>query len=200
LEEIIIVFTKFPGEGKVKTRLAQSIGNKAAVEVYSRLLYHTEAQLIKSKKKYVVYWGNYIPTDTSFFASASAHYLQCEGDLGDRMKTAFEDQFNAGYSAVYGIGCDCYDFDSQHIADASSVLKAKEVVYGPALDGGYYLVGMKKMQPFLFENLPWSTAELLEICKQRLNENMVNFDEIASVSDVDYYEDLPQIWKDEFRV
>jgi rSAM/selenodomain-associated transferase 1 len=200
LEEIVIVFTKYPEEGKVKTRLAKSVGDTAAVEIYKRLLHHTEKQLIDSKKKYVVYWGNYIPTNSIFFSTASAHYLQCEGDLGEKMKTAFEDQFSIGYSAVYGIGCDCYEFSSEHLKEASNVLKHYDVAYGPALDGGYYLMGMNNYYSFLFDDLPWSTEQLLEICKQRLNTNSVSFDVITPVSDVDYYEDLPQIWKDEFRV
>ena len=200
MEEIIIVFTKYPEEGKVKTRLAKTVGNAVAVEIYSRLLHHTEQQLIASNKKYVVYWGNYIPTNNVFFNSASAHYLQCEGDLGKKMKTAFEDQFSIGYSAVYGIGCDCYQLSSKHIEEASNVLITNDVVYGPALDGGYYLMGMKKLEPILFDDLPWSTEQLLEICKQRLNKKSVSFDVITTVSDVDYYKDLPQIWKDEFRV
>lgn len=200
MNEIIIVFTKYPEEGKVKTRLATHVGNIAAVEIYSRLLRHTEEQLRLSEKKYVVYWGNFIPTDDAFFASAESHYLQCEGDLGKRMSTAFVDQFSAGFSAVYAIGCDCYELNAKHLIRAGEVLQDHDVVYGPAQDGGYYLKGMKKYHAFLFEDLPWSTEQLFEICKQRLNNNSVSFREIDTVSDVDYFDDLPQIWKNEFRI
>lgn len=200
MEDVIIVFTKFPEEGKVKTRLAKTVGHKAAVEIYSRLLLRTEEKLKESKKKYVVYWGNYIPTDGHFFSSANAHYLQVEGDLGEKMIAAFRDQFAAGHTKVMGIGCDCYNLDSKHLVRAGELLESQDVVFGPAMDGGYYLIGMNQLHSFLFEDLPWSTTSLLEICKKRLNDNTVKFDEIECLSDVDYFEDLPQIWKNEFRV
>lgn len=200
MKEIVIVFTKFPEKGKVKTRLAETIGDDNAVEIYTRLLKHTESQLALSGKEYVVYWGNYIPNDMVFFSTAKAHYLQCEGDLGSKMKMAFTDQFSLGYDTVAGIGCDCYQMRAKHILDALQELKNNKVVYGPANDGGYYLIGMTEMQNMLFDDLPWSTESLLQICKKRLEGKKISNSEIEQLSDVDYFEDLPKHWKDEFRI
>lgn len=200
LKEVVIVFTKFPEKGKVKTRLAETIGNENAVEIYTRLLKHTEKQLVLSGKEYVVYWGNYIPSDMVYFSSAKAHYLQCNGDLGAKMKMAFSDQFSLGFNAVLGVGCDCYQLQASHFTHAFVILESNKVVYGPADDGGYYLIGMSEMQNMLFDNLPWSTETLLDVCKERLIENKVTYSVIEKLSDVDYFEDLPKHWKDEFRI
>lgn len=200
MQKSIIVFTKYPELGKVKTRLADTTGNTTALEIYKRLLKHTEEQLVKANINYVVYWGNYVPTDKSFFSSASAHHLQVDGDLGQKMQAAFKEQFMLGKSSLVGIGCDCYQLESSELTKAFKILETEEVVFGPADDGGYYLIGMNVMHNFLFEDLPWSTESLLDECKQLLKNNNVGYKTIKTLSDVDYFEDLPQIWKDEFRI
>ncbi len=77
------------------------------------------------------------------------------------MKNAFKTSFTAGYEKIVIMGTDCYELDSQMILNAFNQLENAEIVIGPATDGGYYLLGMKKLHEEIFENIDWSTAKVL---------------------------------------
>jgi hypothetical protein len=104
------------------------------------------------------------------------------------MKKAFSNGFNAGYKNIVLIGSDLSDITSEIIHQSFELLKNSDVVFGPAEDGGYYLVGMKKMQNSIFEDKPWSTDNLLSITLYELTNKKINF--LKTLNDIDLYEDL----------
>ncbi|MFP4090065.1 MAG: TIGR04282 family arsenosugar biosynthesis glycosyltransferase [Cyclobacteriaceae bacterium] len=189
-KSLLIIFVKVPEIGKVKTRLAESIGDIRALEIYHQLLAHTAAitQVLAYDK--IVYYTPEIQHDDIW---GEVHFLkarQPEGDLGKKMQHAFEEGFAAGYEQVCLIGSDCYQLSSQIIEQAFEALSAQDVVIGPATDGGYYLLGMKKMHEALFRNKKWSTDSVLKDTIADLSTAQLACFLLPELTDVDTEEDL----------
>ena len=117
-KNIIIVFTRNPELGKVKTRLAQTIGNKATLEVYIQLLQHTEHVLNSLNCDVAVYYSETIIQDDIWNKKTYTKYLQNGANLGERMYNAFKEQFNLHYNKVVIVGSDLFDLKPQHITKA----------------------------------------------------------------------------------
>lgn len=188
----IIIFQKFPELGKVKTRLAKTIGNENALKIYKHLVNHTH-QVIK----------NVAADKFVFFADkvVAEGYEHCqvdlqEGDeLGDRMKIAFEKVFSKGYQQVVIIGTDCNDLSIEIVDVAFDVLDKKDAVIGPALDGGYYLLGLSKMISAIFENKNWSTETVCSATEKDFVDNGFSYELITPLSDIDVEADLGPLAK-----
>jgi rSAM/selenodomain-associated transferase 1 len=201
---ILIVFVKNPVPGKVKTRVAATVGDDKAVEVYLELLKHTKAVITKwlaepdekAQKQAVIYYGDYINPDDLWDSTYFLKKLQIlYPDLGMRMQAAFEEELTAEAARVVIIGSDCLALRPAHLSAAFERLNENDVVIGPADDGGYYLLGMKKMLPFLFENKPWSQPSLMEETLADLNRQSTSQDIqysyqlLETLSDIDTWED-----------
>ena len=186
-KELIIVFVKNIKLGKVKTRLAKTIGNQGAFEVYSELVKITEnaTENIPIDKR--IYFS-----DVVIDSKWETHYKAVqEGDnLGERMKNAFIKGFEDGYNRIVLIGSDLPEINSSHIKNGLQALKTNNVVFGPAIDGGYYLVGMTKMYDSVFDNKPWSQSNLLEVTSKELKQNNTSFALLNPLNDIDTFEDL----------
>lgn len=187
-KNIIIVFTRNPELGKVKTRLAQTIGNKATLEVYIQLLQHTEHVLNSLNCDVAVYYSETIIQDDIWNKKTYTKYLQNGANLGERMYNAFKEQFNLHYNKVVIVGSDLFDLKPQHITKAFKALDQNDVVIGPAQDGGYYLLGMGTMIPQVFVNKTWSSHTVLEETLKDLQNLKVYLLEI--LNDIDTFEDL----------
>lgn len=198
MENTILVFTKVPELGKVKTRLAKTTGNETAVAVYKKLLQHTHEVVSKSSDHLKVFYGGHIPSPDPWFPNATNRFLQPDGDLGDRMWHGVETSAQQGASKIILLGCDCPTLSKSHIQQAFEQLNSNDIVIGPANDGGYYLLGMKTPTSYLFENMPWSTEKLLEVTLEKIKENNHTYHLLETLSDLDYWEDLPETWKKEF--
>ncbi len=188
-KKLFIVFAKNGELGKVKTRLAQTIGNEGALRVYLDLLQITED--VSSAMENVqlrIYFSDYILEDRW---PGKEKYIQQGTDLGQRMKNAFEQGFNDGFTSIVGIGADLPEINPTLISDAFHALESSDFVFGPALDGGYYLVGMSFEKGFyIFENKPWSTEELFILTKTEILENQHTLHELETLNDIDTLEDL----------
>ncbi|MCF7567688.1 TIGR04282 family arsenosugar biosynthesis glycosyltransferase [Sabulilitoribacter arenilitoris] len=186
-KELIIVFVKNIKLGKVKTRLAKSIGNQGAFEVYSELVKITEKATENLSIDKRIYFSDAI-IDTKW----ENHYktVQEGVNLGERMKNAFIKGFKDGYEKIVLIGSDLPDINSNHIENGLQALNNNNVVFGPAIDGGYYLIGMTKIQDFIFDSKPWSESNLLEITLDELQQNSVSFNLLEPLNDIDTFEDL----------
>ena len=149
-QDLLIIFTRNPELGKVKTRLAADVGDQAALEIYLFLLERTRkiTQGLKQIKQ-VHYSDKINPTDL-WPNHIYDKRIQVEGDLGCKMRSAFEEGFEEGYKRIVIIGSDLYDLTQEDIELAFERLKTTEVVLGPAQDGGYYLLGLTRMIPDLF--------------------------------------------------
>ena len=186
-KDLIIVFVKNIKLGKVKTRLAKTIGNQGAFEVYSELVKITETatQNIAFDKR--IYFSDVI-VDSKWLNNFKA--VQEGQDLGERMKNAFLKGFEDGYERIVLIGSDLPDIKSKHIENGLQALHNNKVVFGPAIDGGYYLVGMTKMYDYIFEDKPWSQSHLLEVTLNELNGKNVSYSLLQELNDIDTFEDL----------
>ena len=186
-KKLLIIFVKNIKLGKVKTRLAKSIGNEAAFEVYKELVNITENATNNLKIDKRIYFSDAV-VDTKWQNDFKT--VQSGIDLGERMKNAFADGFNLGYEDIILIGSDLPDISKIIIESGFKALKINEVVFGPAEDSGYYLIGMNKLHSFIFEDKPWSQSHLLDVSLQELNKNNVGFSLLEILNDIDTYEDL----------
>lgn len=190
MKEALIIFTKNPEAGKVKTRLAATIGNEAALSAYVQLLSHT------------VSITNYLPVDKFVFYSShieqkdiwnNKHFfkqVQAGSDLGDKMKNAFAATFQKGYDKIVVIGTDCPDLNADIIMNAFAYLNSHDVVIGPAEDGGYYLLGMKQLYSELFEDINWSTNTVLDETRIKCKSLNLNYGLLPVLNDIDEEKDL----------
>ena len=106
------------------------------------------------------------------------------------MLNAFKDGFNDGYDKIVLIGSDSPDITSNHILNGIEALEEHDVVFGPAEDGGYYLVGLSKMNTSIFINKPWSQPNLLKLTLQELQQHNRDYGILETLNDIDTYEDL----------
>lgn len=195
-ENLIIIFARNPKLGKVKTRLAKTIGDFAALETYKILMKHTANVVEKSNAEKIVFYSEYIDNNDVWAKIKCKKVKQSEGDLGEKMQTAFEYAFELGHKKIVIIGSDVYSLKTEHIDSAFTQLETHDVVIGPAHDGGYYLLGLNFIIPELFEQKKWGTSSVLENTLADLNE--LNVTLLEPLNDIDTYEDLkkePQLLK-----
>ncbi|WP_372755370.1 TIGR04282 family arsenosugar biosynthesis glycosyltransferase [Mariniflexile sp.] len=186
-KELIIVFVKNIKLGKVKTRLAASIGNRAAFEVYKELVKETEKAIKTITTDKRIYFSEALE-ETIWEHATKA--IQNGEDLGERMKNAFKKGFEDGYERIVLIGSDLPDINATHIKDGLQALNQTEVVFGPAVDGGYYLVGLSKFHEYIFQDKPWSKPHLLEVTLEELKQKNVTFNLLEPLNDIDTFDDL----------
>jgi rSAM/selenodomain-associated transferase 1 len=187
-KNLSIVFVRNPELGKVKTRLAKTIGDKKALNIYILLLKHTESVLQKVSSDKVVYYSEEIQNNDLWSDRCFQKKLQKGNDLGERMQHAFEMAFKEGYEKVVIVGSDLFDLKSAHIENAFKTLENHNLVIGPSLDGGYYLLGMKVMHPAVFKNKQWGTDSVLETTLKNLEQENVKL--LEALNDIDTFEDL----------
>ena len=191
VKTLLIIFTRNPVPGKVKTRLAKVIGDEAAFCVYTILLKHTEAVVRDLPFDKSVYYSSFIDNDDLWDSNTFYKKAQIGNDLGEKMYNAFDDAFNHGYKRVVLVGSDLIDLTSEHIEAAFRALEKHEVVLGPAHDGGYYLIGLCEPNENIFKNKVWGTSSVFEdTMKDLIAENVFLLDEL---NDVDTYDDLKAI-------
>lgn len=185
-KHLLIVFVKNNRLGKVKTRLARTIGDENAFMVYHELLEITENATSHVKNCNVqVYFSENIEEDTW---QGCEKFIQQGNDLGEKMQDAFQRGFAMGYQKIQLIGSDLPDISASIIQQGFDELMNNDLVFGPAVDGGYYLVGMKKLYPTIFQNKPWSTEKLLSLTLKELSGYKLQL--LPFLNDIDEYEDL----------
>lgn len=164
LKRALVVLARAPELGRVKTRLAREIGEAAALQAYRELGTAVLGAVGRLGDCDLVV--AYTPADRkgpvrAWLGPAPGYEPQREGDLGARMLGAIASRFAAGAAKVLVIGTDCPDLDPELLEAAFAQLDRSDAVLGPAADGGYYLVGMKRPIPEVFQGIPWSTPATL---------------------------------------
>ena len=185
----LIIFVKNPKPGKVKTRLAASVGDEKALEIYLRLLEITRNEALRTNCVRNVFYSDEIESD-SWDDDHFNKFVQQGNDLGDRMKNAFEQVFALGAEKAVIIGSDCPQISAEILETSFIELDKNDVCIGPAKDGGYYLLGMKKLHPFLFEEKEWSTDSVFDDTLAQLSEHHLSSSELVQLSDLDTADDL----------
>lgn len=190
-KNLLIIFTRNPEFGKVKTRLAATIGSDSALNIYKFLLEHTVAITKNLEIAKQVHYSVKIRENDIWDASIYKKKQQFGKDLGNRMKYAFQQGYKEGFERIVIIGSDMYDLSQQDIEASFTSLQTHDFVVGPAKDGGYYLLGMTNLKPELFENKNWGTSTVLKRSLKDLKDYNVKLLEIRN--DIDYYEDIEDI-------
>lgn len=190
-KKALLIFTRNPELGKVKTRLAKTLGDENALNIYNFLLNHT-VEITKNLNvdKYVFY-SEAIHRNDIWNSDFFRKKLQSGSDLGKRMKNAFSEIFTMGYDKVVIVGSDIFDLDKNDIDAAFEALQSNQYVIGPASDGGYYLFGMKELNPEVFQNKNWGTNTVLKDTLENLKDK--NYVLLEERNDVDYYEDIKNV-------
>lgn len=186
-KELVIIFVKNIKLGKVKTRLAKTVGNQGAFNVYQELVKVTEKATKNIHADIQIYFSESID-ETKWLGVPKT--IQKGENLGERMKDAFINGFENGYERIVLIGSDLPDINAAHIKDGLKALLKNDAIFGPAIDGGYYLIGLNKLQKFIFDNKPWSASNLLDVTLEELKQNNISYTLLEPLNDIDTFEDL----------
>lgn len=197
MDSVVLVFQKNLELGKVKTRLAISIGDHEALSVYKKLIAHTKKTIDSIKAEKQIWYSSSIEENDIWETSTYKKYNQEGLSLGSRMEYAFKTAFERSEpKKVIIIGTDCAEINTQMVEHAFSALDRNDFVIGPANDGGYYLLGMQAFHPSIFVNIPWSTDQVLNetiTIIQKLNKK-VHF--LPALNDVDTLGDWEKVrWR-----
>ena len=190
----IILFAKYPQQGKVKTRLAKKTGNNIAVSLYKNFILDILNQIKKIKTNIIIAVNDkkYINNFKEWLGNDFEYMVQRGDNLGERMKNTFTDIFKKGYNNAIIIGSDIPDISSKILKQAMISFKKYDAVIGPGLDGGYYLIGFNKDINYhsAFCNIIWSSYHVFNDTLERLEENNINYLIHKTLNDIDTYEDL----------
>ena len=190
-KNLLLIFTRNPELGKAKTRLAKTVGDETALEIYKFLLKKTRDISSKVTSDKAVYYSVKIRENDIWNENTFQKHQQVGEDLGIRMLNAFKNGFNAGYEKVMIIGSDLYDLTTENIENGFDELNTNDVVIGPAEDGGYYLLGMKSLEENIFKNKNWGTETVRKDTLSDLKDKKVKL--LAFKNDIDVYEDILNI-------
>ncbi len=199
----LLVFTKYPLPGYAKTRLIPRLGAAGSAIVSRRL----SERCIQSVRDYVrglsdvsiievhIYFAGRGATPSAMEEwlgrKAREKFLPQTGvGLGERLSSAVKNSFNAGARKVVVIGTDIPEITADVLTSAFKKLDHDDAVAGPAHDGGYYLLGMTAPYLELFNNIPWSTEQVMSLTKKRAKENSVSLAVLETLRDVDTPDDL----------
>ena len=182
------MFIKNPEKGKVKTRLAKTVGDDRALLIYKALLEHTRKLTVPVDATRFLFYSNKINQEDDWSADNFRKEVQADGDLGDRMKAAFAQAFEE-HDRVLIIGSDCASLTTEIVAEGFAALAEHDFVLGPAMDGGYYLLGMNEYTPALFEEMAWSTETVGQTTQYRIKNMGKSCFLLKELSDIDFEED-----------
>lgn len=193
----ILIFAKAPLPGYAKTRLIPLLGEQGAADLQAKLIRKTLGMTVESRLAPVQLWICGAEAQFAFDAYRSAIkgevYFQSGDDLGARMQHALEQTLRVAEFAVL-IGTDCPVLDGDYLEHACAALAAGcDAVLGPAEDGGYVLIGLRRCHSQLFENIPWGTAEVLAQTRQRLDALGWTRYELPTQWDVDHPQDYERL-------
>ena len=185
----VVVYGREPIAGRAKTRLAASIGDEAAADLYRVLLARSIHEAV-STGFHVVLALSGKPGVAWQPPSGVALEIQRGVDLGERLRNTFDRCFSEGWSRVIVVGSDCPAMTADHIRSAATALERSDAVVGPAEDGGYWLIGQRTPGTDRFTGIPWSSDATMEATRNRLRDAGVSWSEVERLSDVDTIEDL----------
>lgn len=195
-ENLLIIFAKYPEPGKVKNRLAAELGTGEAVRVYAAcaekvLAAAASAGSAAGYDTAIACWPpKKLHEMTRWLDPGIPIRAQRGADLGSRMQHAFAEGFSAGHKKIAIIGTDCPAVTQELICRAFALLDSRDAAIGPAADGGYYLIGLRRPVSVIFENIPWSTGRVLSLTLERLAGSSMTCGLLPQLVDIDRPEDL----------
>ena len=190
-KNLLLIFTRNPELGKCKTRLAATIGDDSALKIYKFLLQHTSNFTKNVYATKQVFYSEEIWKEDTWDNTIYHKKIQEGTDLGERMYNAFLEGFKSNFERIIVIGSDMYDLSQEEIENAFIQLNTNDFVVGPAIDGGYYLLGMKRLNPTVFKNKAWGTSTVLKDTLNDLKDAKTHI--LEAKNDVDIYDDIKNI-------
>ena len=190
--DYLLIFVKNPQAGQVKTRLAKDLGNAKALQIYEALLEKTRLVAEATDAKRLLFYSDFIPSEDPWSPTLFQKHLQQGQDLGQRMFQAFRLAFSLGATRAVIIGSDCPQLSPELLTKAFHQLQQHPFVLGPSRDGGYYLLGMTRLEHTLFEQIPWSTPQVAQLTIDRIRQLNTTCSLLPVLSDIDYASDWEQ--------
>ncbi len=195
----LVIFTRYPEPGKTKTRLIGALSPEGAAELQRQMTEHTISQVKQlligfSLSFEVRFAGGNLQLVHDWLGSDLICQPQGEGDLGVRLVRSLLYAFKSGAERVIIIGTDCPDINAGILVKAFEQLHHKDLVLGPAEDGGYYLIGLQRPIPDLFVNITWGTSQVLQQTIEIAQLLNLSVGYLPVLSDIDRPEDLP-LWE-----
>ncbi|NEP43068.1 MAG: glycosyltransferase [Okeania sp. SIO2H7] len=192
---LLIIFTRYPEAGKTKTRLIPALGAEGAADFQRRMTEETVTKVgqlvaVCPLSLEVRFAGGNLALMESWLGSDLSYKEQGSGDLGDRMKLAFQTAFNSGIKRAVIIGIDCPGLNVEILQQAFEKLEENDLVLGPAEDGGYYLIGLRRLIPELFRGINWGTDRVREQTVAIAQSLHLAISYLPQLPDIDRPEDL----------
>ena len=188
----LLVFVKFPVAGRVKTRLQPELSPELAASLYRAMVDDVFTALERPGQWDLLTFFSPREQERAFrewLPGSTGLVPQSGTDLGERLANAFEWSHTQGYSGTIIVGTDIPTLGSAVLGDAFEALEHTEVVLGPSTDGGYYLVGLKEPRRELFEDIDWSTPEVLEQTISRIDGTGATYHLLRERTDIDTWQD-----------
>lgn len=186
----LLIFVKYPEPGKVKTRLAATIGADLAAQLYEEFVRQTFK--LAQQSRVATCFVTFTPAEKeaelkNLFPGVGQWFAQENSpDFGVRLQCAIQRVQQQGYSSVITIGTDSPSLPAEYLDRAAAALAYNDLVLGPALDGGYYLIGLKSPPPTeLFNGIDWSTERVLRQTLQRAEQLRLSVYQLPVWYDVD---------------
>lgn len=195
MKQALIVFARTPELGRVKTRLMKDLGAEETLKLYKSFVSET-FKICGGLKGADKFLGSFPKIDDAFLNDLVRKYKfkgvfnQRGSDLGEKFVNAFNDRFNEGYEKVVIIGSDSPTIPVEYIKKAFQELEKQEFVFGPCTDGGYYLVGARRLYKKVFRGIPWDSSEVLNKTLDKLYTGKIKFSLLPFWYDVDDINDL----------
>ena len=199
MKDALLVFVKLPVAGRVKTRLQPELSPELAVGLYRAMVNDVFTALERPEQWDLVAFCSPPGQERAFreWLPGSTRLVPQSGtDLGERLARAFEWSHAQGHSRTLIVGTDMPTLGSDALSDAFAALESVEVVLGPSTDGGYYLVGLKEPRPEFFEDVDWSTSEVLEQTVAKLEGGRATYRLLPERTDIDTWQDAVAVLKE----
>jgi uncharacterized protein len=198
---MLLVFTRYPVQGQVKTRLIPAVGAKAAAGLHRRMTEHvvSVARIVAQDGNIhvrVCFCAGSAPDFRSWLGDGPSYAPQSHGDLGTRMDRALAQAFQGGAESAIVIGSDIPGLSPGTLRLARETLRRHDVVLGPSRDGGYYLIGVRRLHPELFTAMDWGTSRVREQTLDAISRLGLTVGELPWLADIDRPEDLDLVRTD----
>lgn len=185
----LLIFIRNPELGKVKTRLARTVGDAEAMRIYQLLLEKTRTAALGCAAERWLFYSDFVDSNDDWPFAFFQKKTQHTGDLGERMEAAFQEAFRAGGQKAVIIGSDCPELSGELLQQAFDLLDTADFVLGPVPDGGYYLLGMNELASSVFRDIEWSTKTVREKTLKKIAALQKSVALLPMLSDVDTEED-----------
>ena len=197
-KESVLFYVKLPENGKTKTRLAKDIGDEHAVELYKCFILDMIETLSEIPPTVAVcYTPNHAGSYFREWLGEEYVYFPQQGrDLGERMRDSFQQAFRQGFEKAVVIGSDLPDLPAHILMKAFEDLDSFDTVIGPAVDGGYYLLGFRHdtFSPGVFEDINWSTTSVFDQTLKKIQQAELTFSILPEWHDIDNLSELRQLY------